>query len=1075
MRLRPAVHALARIETYALHIDREHRLAWQRDALGNRVARAVFRPEEKFTSVSFTVEMVCEIQAVNPFDFTIDLGLKNAPFAYPKDHERDLAPFMRTDEASLRGGPLLDAFSKTLPRGGDTVALLVELNRLVSNRVRYVIREEPGVYAPEETLLHGQGSCRDSALLLVRLLRDRGFAARFVSGYLVQLRDDGMLPGVKKGMDRDVVDLHAWAEVYLPGAGWIGLDATSGLLCGEGHIPLVSSSAPELAAPIEGTAETLGTLDVKMEVIRLTHEPGPARPYSDDEYEALLVAAKTTDAELARLKVSLTIGGEPTWTSRLHPDAPEWTDEALGLTKTEQGFAFAQELRIEFAKSGCVLRSMGKSYPGEPLPRWVLWVLGTKDGTPLFADRKGLATPTRRDAERFAFALAKEFDVDVEPLPAFEDPWRFLQDEAKLPIDVDLLRHDLTDGGERARLARILDRGVTEPVGYVLPLARVFGKFRSDHWRFRREHLYLLAGDSPIGLRLPLHSVAGDVLPIPAEHANKDPRRQESERPEAVAEAWRKLASFGPLGGMRTALCVEMREDRLFVFLPPFTTTDDFLVAVRAIDSVRAKTGLEVQLEGYPPPKRSELFAIMLAPDPGVLELNLPPSDNTTDYADFINRAFQCALAAGLTSEKHLLDGRLAGSGGGNHVTLGGPTAERSIFIERPDVLASLLTFAQHHPSLSYAFTGLFVGPTSQAPRIDEGRLDALGELEIALTEAFAVREGTPEPWLSDRLFRDLLVDLTGNGHRAEICIDKLYDYRTDYGRQGLVELRAFEMPPHPHMAVAQGVLMRSLIASFVKAPYNFPLVRWGARLHDEFFLPYYLERDLDDVLAHLERAGLGLPKATYRPFIALRCPLVGTLQAEDVEVSIRNALEPWHVLGEELTSGGTARYVDSSVERVEVRVKGYVAGRHAFIVNGIDIPLHATRDPLIAVAGIRYRAWAPPRSLQSHLGIHHPLKFELIDTWADRSLGACAYHVWHPEGRAFEHPPLTRFEAEARRAQRFTIADPSLAPVSVRTSNGRGGTTRTLDLRHMRGDHAVPEPIEEAAIDAAPLGAKLS
>ncbi len=1060
VRLRPASHTQARIETYALHVDQEHRLAWQRDPLGNQIARVVFRPEAKFPSVCFAVEMVCEIQAVNPFNFTVDPCLKNAPFNYPKEHEGDLSPFLRLDDPALASGPLVSAFSATLPRTGDTVSLLVELNRLVHERVRYIIREEVGVYTPEETLTRGQGSCRDSALLLVRLLRERGFATRFVSGYLVQLRDDGVLPGEKKGMVKDVVDLHAWAEVYLPGAGWIGLDATSGLLCGEGHIPLVSSTAPALAAPIEGTADQRGTLSVRMEVERLTHEPQPVRPYSDDQYAALLASAKRTDDELDRLEIKLTIGGEPTWTSRLHPDAPEWVDKAFGTTKTEHGFAFAEELRKEFTKNGCVLRSMGKSYPGEALPRWVLWVIGNSDGTPLFPTRAGLA-PSPEDAKRVAFALAKELDVGVEPLPAFEDPWRFLQDEAKLPIDVDPHDADLTGETDRARLARILDRGVAEPVGYALPLARIFGKFRTDHWRFRRERLYLVPGDSPMGLRLPLASIAGDMLPMPPEHAGKDPRRPKSEHPETVAEAWQKHALTGPLGGMRTALCVEAREGRLFVFLPPFTTTNDFREAVGAIDRVRERTGLDVQLEGYPPPKRSELVAIMLAPDPGVLELNLPPQNNSADYASFLERTFQCALRAGLTSEKYLLDGRLTGSGGGNHVTFGGPSVETSVFVKQPAILASLLTFIEHHPSLSYAFTGLFVGPTSQAPRVDEGRLDAISELEIALREAFDAegREEKVEPWLCDRLFRDLLVDLTGNGHRAEVCIDKLFDYRTEYGRQGVIELRAFEMPPHPQMAIAQGVLMRSLIASFIKQPYDLPLVRWGSRLHDEFFLPYYLDRDLDDVLAHLERAGLGLPRAAYRPFVALRCPLAGTLQAGDVELSLRNALEPWHVLGEELTSGGTARYVDSSVERVEVRLNGWVPGRHAAIVNGIDVPVHATRDPGVFVAGVRFRAWAPPRSLQPHLGIHHPLKFEVIDTWAERSLGACAYHVWHPEGRGFEHPPLTRFEAEARRAQRFTIASPSLAPVKVRPVSA-DGAPRTLDLRRTRSDHAVPEPI---------------
>jgi len=830
------------LETYALHVDVEHRLQWQRDALGNSVARVLFRPETLVPQITFRVELVCNVHAVNPFDFVVDERSTTMPFTYPDALKGDLAPFLRLDDAALRSGALVEALSKDLPREGNTVSLLVELNRQVNERVRYVIREEAGVYTPEETLTHGQGSCRDSALLLVRLLRERGLAARFVSGYLVQLKDDGLLPDEKKGMSQDVVDLHAWAEVYLPGAGWVGLDATSGLLCGEGHIPLVSTTSPELAAPIDGTAGAVANaFVVRMEVERLASEPAPVRPYQAGTYEALLAAADLTDARLAEANVALTIGGEPTWTSRLHAEAPEWRDKALGHTKTEQGARFAQELRREFAPEGCVLRSTGKTYPGESLPRWVLWVLGMRDGAPLFPPREACAaTGDLEAAERFAVALAKVLDVGVEPLAAYEDPSALLELEAKLPTDVDPHKGSLDDE-DRARLARILDRGAKTPVGYVLPLARVFGKFRSDHWRFRRERLYLVPGDSPLGLRLPLSSLAGDLLPIPPEEAGKDPRRPKNEHPEAVEDAWKKLVQQGPLGGMRTALAIEPRDGKLHVFLPPFTTADDFIACLAAVDRVRVALGQDVELEGYPPPSKHELFRLMLAPDPGVIELNLPPAASAREYAGFVERAYACALAAGLTSEKYLIDGRLSGSGGGNHVTLGGPSTEESVFLTRPDVFASLLTFVQHHPSLSYAFSGLFVGPTSQAPRVDEGRMDVLPELQIALREAFDVSLGEEpiEPWLVDRLFRDLLVDLTGNTHRAELCIDKLYDFRTAYGRQGVVELRAFEMPPHPHMTVAQGVLMRALVASFCAAPYDHALVNFAARLHDEFLLPY--------------------------------------------------------------------------------------------------------------------------------------------------------------------------------------------------------------------------------------------
>ncbi|RPH69721.1 MAG: hypothetical protein EHM78_14120, partial [Myxococcaceae bacterium] len=532
------------------------------------------------------------------------------------------------------------------------------------------------------------------------------------------------------------------------------------------------------------------------------------------------------------------------------------------------------------------------------------------------------------------------------------------------------------------------------------------------------------------------------------EHAVQQPLRPQRPSPEA--------------GALRTALCVEARDGEVHVFLPPLGRAEDFLDLVAELDGIRARTGLPIQLEGYSPPRSPLLRRFSVAPDPGVLEVNIPPATSGREHAATLETVFDAALHAGLHAEKYLLDGRISGSGGGHHITLGGPTPLESPLLLRPDVLASLITFFQHHPSLSYLFTGLFVGPTSQAPRVDEGRHEAIAELEIALHRAFD-RSGEPlPPWRVDAMFRDLLVDVSGNTHRAELCVDKLFDWRSAHGRQGLLEMRAFEMPAHPRLAVAQAILVRSLVASFAREPYDGELVRWGTRLHDRFLLPTWMWSDFEEVLAHLSRRDLSLPAEAYRPFLELRCPVAGRIEAGDVVLEVRNALEPWNVLGEEMTALGTSRFVDSSVERVEVRVEGLVPERHRVLVNGWELPLRNTGKVGEGVAGVRFRAWAPPRSLHPQLGVHHPLRFDVVDLWGRRSLGACAYHVWHAEGRAFRSPPLTRFEAEARRSQRFTREAPLPWPVTPRTVGRNRDTPWTLDLRRLPGDHPVPEPEED-------------
>ncbi len=1069
IRLRPANHTRARIESYGLSVPATASLRWQQDPFGNHVALLSFAKGTRLSQLDLQVELAVDIRPVNPFDFFIDERCKEMPFEYPAELQKDLLPFLDREDEELRAGARLESFLAGLPRSGKTIDVVVELNRAVNQALRYVVREEAGIWRAEETLANGCGSCRDSAVLLIAALRSRGLAARFVSGYLVQLADEGMIPDAPKGVGRDVVDLHAWAEVYLPGGGWIGLDATSGLLCGEGHIPLACTARPALATPVEGTSDVAAEkVTFEMKVARLGHEPRPTAPFTDETWTELLAAGDRADAALTGQGLVLTLGGEPTFTSREYPAAPEWNGEALGATKWSQGLRLAHELRRRLCAGAALLHRQGKLYPGESLPRWALDLVARRDGLPVWSGASSGPDrpPTLEDARRLASEVALRLGLDGVVIPAFEDPWHHLREEAALPADVDPLRAGLDDAEERQRLARVLSHGLTREAGYVLPLAREEGHWRTDQWTFRRSQLFLIPGDSPLGLRLPLSSISGTPLTVepiePEAPGPPDPRRVASDA--AGQPRQKRLATAAPppkRTSLCTALCVEIRDGRLRVFLPPLTSAADFLTLVGQIDGVRRALGLDVELEGYPPPPSPELVRLAVTPDPGVLEVNLPPTEGTREHAALMAEVFDAALRSGLTSEKYLLDGRMAASGGGHHLTLGGRTALESPFVRRPDLLASLITFLQHHPSLSYMFTGLFVGPTSQAPRVDEARHDALYELEIALARGFDRSAPTP-PWLGDLLFRHLLVDVSGNTHRAEISIDKLYDWRTPHGRQGILELRAFEMPPHPRMASAQMTLLRSLVAAFAAEPYQAPLVRWGTELHDRFLLPTWLWRDFEDVLAHLGRRGLPLPADAYRAFLDLRCPVVGRQQAGDVAVEVRNAIEPWHVLGEEATATGTSRYVDSSMERIEVRAEGLVEGRHQLLVNGLTLPLRSTGARGDWVGGVRFRAWAPPHSLHAHIGIHHPVRIDVLDTWARRSIGACAYHVWHPEGQGYDTPPLTRFEAAARRAQRFTIESPLPWPVSPRPTSPHPDMPCTLDLRRYPGDHPPPPPEPE-------------
>ncbi len=1044
LRLRPAAHSRTPIRAYSLRVlPANHFLNWQQDPFGNYLARLVF--PERARELRIEVEIIADMTVINPFDFFVEESAENYPLVYDPQLAKELAPYFEKTET----GPLLSAWLEKVDlRKRRSIDFLVELNQQVKDSVNYSVRMEPGVQTCEETLGRAIGSCRDSGWLLVQILRHLGLAARFVSGYLVQLTADEKSLDGPSGPEADFTDLHAWAEVYLPGAGWIGLDPTSGLFAGEGHIPLACTPSPGSAAPVDGAMDSCEvSFEFSNVVKRIREDPRVTKPYSDEQWALINALGQKVDTDLVAGDVRLTMGGEPTFVSIDDMEGAEWNTRADGPHKRKLAFDLTLRLHQVFGAGGVLHFGEGKWYPGEPLPRWAYGCFWRKDGVPVWRNPKLLADLTRddgstpMDAGRFARQLAKRLGIDPDYLvPGHEDVFYYLWKEGTIPANCDPLKANLKDSLERKYLAKLLDQGLGDPIGFALPLKwrADAGGWQSGHWEFRRGVMFLIPGNSAMGLRLPLDSIPWVApekreplaenslfaeLPELGDIHGEVARRYSHFDPEAPAHPElqpQPSADTGqpPVEIPHTALSVEARDGRLHVFLPPLGMLEHYLDLIASIEATAADLSLPVVIEGYEPPRDRRLERLLVTPDPGVIEVNVHPAASWQELVDNTVTLYAEARLARLGTEKFMLDGRHTGTGGGNHITIGGATPADSPVLRRPDLLRSLITYWQHHPGLSYLFSGMFIGPTSQAPRVDEGRDDVLYELEIAFQQ---MPEGeTPAPWLVDRLLRHLLVDITGNTHRAEFCIDKLYSPDSASGRLGLVELRAFEMPPHARMSLVQALLLRTLIAGFWKEPYRHPLIRWGTELHDRFLLPHFVRQDLKDVALELQRAGFPFQLDWLDPFFEFRFPHYGTVQVDNLELELRFAIEPWHVLGEEVSNQGTARFVDSSVERLQLRVTGLTEGRHVIACNGRRLPLRSTGRKDEFVAGIRYRAWQPPSALHPTIKPHSPLVFDVIDSWNGRAIGGCSYHVAHPGGRSYDVFPVNAYEAESRRISRF-------------------------------------------------------
>jgi uncharacterized protein (DUF2126 family)/transglutaminase-like putative cysteine protease len=1127
VRLKPAPHCRSSIVGYSLKVSpEEHFINWQQDPYSNWLARLVFEKEVKLFQV--TVDLVVDLSPINPFDFFMEDESEEMPVVYEETLEKDLSSYLKLCSKDGELGPKFDALAKECQFKGDirTVIYLVDVNTKINQLLDYTLRMEPGVQTPEETLTLGKGSCRDFAWLMVQIFRKLGIAARFVSGYSIQLAADEKPLDGPAGVSHDVIDLHAWVEVYLPGAGWVGLDPTSGMFCTEGHIPLATSPDPSQASPIEGglTPCEVG-FKHKMSVTRIQEDPRVTRPFPDGEWQKVVELGDQVDERIQQQDMRLTMGGEPTFVSMDDYEAEEWNSGAVGQDKYERCLTLAKSLMPSCGAGSLLHCGQGKWYPGESLPRWAMSIYWRKDREPIWSDPNYLADPhvslghTQEDAKRFMVSLCEKIDVRADDIiTAQEDPLYYVWKEGKLPPDISPEDNKLESIEDRERLRRVFNDGLQSPVGFVLPIQKGHDEngdtcWQSGMWLVRGKSkplgpkaktttaskkylaeqqqeaslkakklkedieaakvadrkITLIPGDSPIGLRLPLDTLhTGTPEPFleptdPTDLSTPElPKRDRYQ--ETVVSYERRQSHYSlpqsnqananedqlrdGLSGkhlIRTALTCQAKDGVVHFFMPPVRCLEDYLELLVAVESTSVTCDLPVVIEGYIPPVDPRIEVLKVTPDPGVIEVNVAPAHNWRELVHNTKTLYEHAKACRLGTEKFMIDGRHTGTGGGNHVVVGAATPLDSPFLRRPDLMRSVLAYWNNHPSLSYLFSGMFIGSTSQAPRVDEGRMDAIDELELAMLQFNCFDE--PPAWMVDRWFRNLLTDLTGNTHRSEICMDKLYSPDSTTGRLGLIEFRGFEMPPHAEMSLVQQLLVRSILLMLWEKPFTGKLKRHGKSLHDKYLLPQCIREDFSEVLHDLQLSGIPFKESWFNSQFEFRFPIAGTVKVDKAIIEIRQAIEPWNVLGEEPVAGATARCVDSSLERLQVMVKNFDPDKWAITVNGYHLPLHHLEGDTYYI-GVKFRAWQPPHCLHPAIPVHAPLQFDLVQKECMKVLGGCCYHTSHPGGANYDTRPVNALSAEARRKERFTTTSHTAGPIIIKELPERTKNLYTVDMR---------------------------
>jgi len=1086
IRLRPSPHNKVPIKSYSLNIEpKDHFMNWYQDIFGNHVANISFN--QRVTEFKIEVDLKAEIVTSNPFDFFIDKKYEQWPFEYDLTNKIELGSYLNI----IENGPLLNKWIMEKTAGiktKKTLDLLVYINQELNKSLGYIIRLDPGVHTPEELFKEGKGSCRDFAWTLCQIYRHLGFASRFVSGYSIQLKPDIKAIDGPIGVTEDIVDLHAWCEVYIPGAGWIGFDGTSGLMAGEGHIPLSASPLPFQSAPVEGLIDKCEcVLDHRMILKRIAEPPRVTKPFSQHQWNEINKLGKKIDAAGKKADLRLTIGGEPTFISTENRDALEWNTAALGDEKWDKAVELLFRLRKKFGPQASVHFGQGKWYGGESMPRWALGFFWRKDGQKVWNNDELIAQPNRKkpakinpeQTEKFAKKLSQSLGIDENcAIPAYEDIPHILMRERILPIAGKIIDEAANDD-EIKRLLKLDKKDLGKPRAFVLPILYSIKrkKWISNLWKFKSDHMFLIPGDSAAGFRMPLNSipfVKGADEEVPPLRSNFDNLPKLPEWTKLYKNAQNNLKKIpdpkesaylkkDPNGYVRTAICIEARDGALRVFLPPTYYAEHYLELVASIEATADALKIPVIIEGYEPPRDLRMENFHVTPDPGVIEVNVHPASNW-DELKFINETiYDEAAKIKLTAEKFLLDGKRTGTGGGNHIIAGGATPDESPFLRRPDLLKSVITYWQNHPGLSYLFSSQFIGPTSQAPRIDEARHEGIYELEIALKQIEEgikgkgagvkgnKKDGTPL-WLVDRLLRNILVDVSGNTHRTEICIDKLYSPDGERGRLGLLEFRGFEMTPHARMNLLQVLLIQALITKFWKHPYKAKLIPWGNKLHDQFMLPHFVWEDFLHVLADLKEYGFEFKKEWFMPQFDFRFPLNGTYETDGITIELRSALEPWPVLGEENVAGATSRGVDAALERLQLKVTGLDESLFAITCNGVRVNLHnaSTLDSDTKISGIKFKAWDPPFTMHPNLKINSPLTFDIVDLNSKYTIGGCKYHVFHPGGRNYDTSPVNVNEAEGRVISRFEKMGHSSGKIRFKNIDPHPEFPFTLDLRRI-------------------------